>query len=49
MKYINFILYILLLLILITLFYNSMLKEHFIEEVTEICNTRKKLNLENKT
>jgi len=47
MKYINFILYILLLLILITLFYNSMLKEHFIEEVTEICNTRKKLNLEN--
>lgn len=47
MKYINFILYILLLLILITLFYNSMLKEHFIDSVTEICNTRKKLNLEN--
>jgi hypothetical protein len=47
MKYINFILYILLLLILITLFYNCMLKEHFIESVTEICNTRKKLNLEN--
>ena len=47
MKYINFMLYILLLLILITLFYNSMLKEHFIDSVTEICNTRKKLNLEN--
>jgi len=47
MKYINFMLYILLLLILITLFYNSMLKEHFIESVAEICNTRKKLNLEN--
>jgi hypothetical protein len=47
MKYINLILYILLLLILITLFYNSMLKEHFINSVTEICNTRKKLNLEN--
>ena len=46
MKNINFILYILLLLILITLFYNSMLKEHFIDSVTEICNTRKKLNLE---
>ena len=47
MKNINFILYILLLLILITLFYNSMLKEHFIDSVTEICNTRKKLNLGN--
>lgn len=46
MKYITFILYILLLLILITLFYNKMQKEHFIESVTEICNTRKKLNLE---
>ena len=47
MKYINFVLYILLLLILITLFYNRMLKEHFIETVTEICNTRKKLDMEN--
>jgi len=46
MKYITFILYILLLLILITLFYNKMQKEHFIESVTEMCNTRKKLNLE---
>lgn len=46
MKYIIFILYILLLLILITLFYNKMQKEHFIESVTEMCNTRKKLNLE---
>lgn len=46
MKYINLILYILLLLTLITLFYNKMLKEHFIESVTEMCNTRKKLNLE---
>jgi collagen type IV alpha len=46
MKYIILILHILLLLILITLFYNKMQKEHFIESVTEMCNTRKKLNLE---
>lgn len=46
MKYITFILYILLLLILITLFYNKMQKEHFIESLTEMCNTRKKLNSE---
>ena len=46
MKYLILILYILLLLILITLFYNKMQKEHFIESVTEMCNTRKKLNLD---
>lgn len=46
MKYITFILYILLLLILITLFYNKMQKEHFIEFFTEMCDTRKNLNSE---
>lgn len=46
MKYIIYILYALLLLIMITLFYNKMLKEHFIESVTEICNARRKLELE---
>lgn len=48
MNNIYLILYILVLLILIILFYNRMLKEHFneIEKVTEICNTRKKINME---
>lgn len=46
MKYIIYILYTLLLLIMITLFYNKMIKEHFIESVTEICNARRKLGLE---
>jgi hypothetical protein len=46
MEYIIFIICILILSITILLFYNYMLKEHFVENVKEICNTRKKMGLE---